>query len=59
MILDLLSQKVTERELLDDYPDLEPEGIRAGLAYAKTVVANEDVEYLGRQGARFRDIIKR
>ncbi|NUO79878.1 DUF433 domain-containing protein [candidate division KSB1 bacterium] len=51
MILDLLSQGVTEEELLEDYPDLEPEDIRACLAYAKAVVANEDVEYLGLQAA--------
>jgi len=51
MILDLLSQGVTELELLEDYPDLEPEDIRACLAYAKTVVANEEVEYLSLQEA--------
>jgi uncharacterized protein (DUF433 family) len=40
MILDLLSQGVAEDELLEDYPDLEPEDIRACLAYAKALVAN-------------------
>ncbi len=51
MILDLFSQGVTEEELLEDFPDLEPEDIRACLAYAKTVVANEDVKYLSLQEA--------
>jgi len=36
MILDLLSQGVTGEELLEDYPDLEPEDLQACLAYAKT-----------------------
>jgi uncharacterized protein (DUF433 family) len=44
MILDLLSQDVTKEELLDDYPDLEPEDLQACLAYAKTVIANEEIE---------------
>lgn len=51
MILDLLSQGVTKEELLEDYPDLEAEDIHACLAYAKTVVANEDVDYLSLQEA--------
>ncbi len=51
MILDLLSQGVTKEELLEDYPDLEPEDIRACPAYAKSVVANEEVEYIGLQEA--------
>ena len=44
MILDLLSQGATVEELLEDYPMLEADDIRACLAYAKTVIANEDVE---------------
>jgi len=44
MILDLLSQGVTREELLADYPDLEPEDLQACLAYAKTVIANEEIE---------------
>lgn len=44
MVLDLLSQGVTEQELLEDYPDLEPQDIRACLAYAKAVMANEEIE---------------
>jgi len=34
MILDLLSAGMTEDELLDDYPDLERDDIRACLAFA-------------------------
>lgn len=44
MILDLLRQGATIDELLEDYPNLEADDIRACLAYAKTVVANEDVD---------------
>jgi len=43
MILDLLSQGVTKEELLEDYPDLESEDLQACLAYAKTVIANEEL----------------
>ena len=35
MILDLLSQGASINEILEDYPDLEPEDLRACLAYAK------------------------
>jgi uncharacterized protein (DUF433 family) len=34
-ILALLKQGVTPEEILRDYPDLEPEDIRACLAYAR------------------------
>ena len=44
MILDLLSQGVSREELLEDYPDLEPEDLQACLTYAKTVIANEEIE---------------
>ncbi len=46
MALDLLSQGVTEEELLHDYPDLEAADIRACLAYAKAVLADEEIEAL-------------
>ncbi len=46
MLLDLLSQGISEDEILEDYPDLEPEDIRACLAYAKKLVANEVIEAL-------------
>ena len=40
-ILSLLSQGVTPEELLDDYPRLEPEDIRACTAYAHAVIAGD------------------
>lgn len=46
LVLDLLSQGVSEDELLEDYPVLEREDIRACLAYAKDIIANEDIEFL-------------
>lgn len=33
-VLDLLATGVTEAEILEDYPDLEPDDIRAALGYA-------------------------
>lgn len=44
MILDLLSQGATVEGTLEDYPALEAEDIRACLAYAKSIIASEDVE---------------
>lgn len=43
-VLALLEQGVPEVDILDDYPDLEPEDIRACLAYARALVANETVD---------------
>jgi uncharacterized protein (DUF433 family) len=37
-VLSLLAQGVLEREILDDYPDLEPADIRACIAYDGMVV---------------------
>jgi len=51
MILDLLSQGVAVDELLEDYPDLEPEDLLACLAYAKAVIANEEIENVNFQEA--------
>ena len=33
-ILEMLAAGTSEREILDDYPDLEPDDIRAALAYS-------------------------
>ncbi len=33
-VLDMLAEGATEEEILQDYPDLEKEDIRASLAYA-------------------------
>ena len=41
LILGLLSQGATQEELLDDYPELEPEDIRACIAYAYTVISGD------------------
>ena len=34
MVLELLSSGMSEAEILEDYPDLEPDDLRASLAYA-------------------------
>ena len=44
LILSLLAQGATEAEILDDYEGLEPEDIRACLAYAHAVVADDRLE---------------
>ena len=43
-ILALLEQRVSFEEILEDYPDLEFDDIRACLAYARALVANESLE---------------
>jgi uncharacterized protein (DUF433 family) len=42
-ILDALAAGAPEQELLEDYPALEPDDIRAALLYARDVVASERV----------------
>lgn len=44
LILSLLAQGVSNEEILDDYPDLEPDDIRACIAYAQAVIANDSIE---------------
>jgi uncharacterized protein (DUF433 family) len=44
LILSLLAQGETVEAILDDYPELEIEDIRACLAYAHAVVANDRLE---------------
>lgn len=44
LILSLLAQGETAQAILDDYPELELEDIRACLAYAKAVIANDSLE---------------
>lgn len=41
LILSLLAQGVTPEEILDDYPRLEAEDIRACIAYAHAVIADD------------------
>lgn len=43
LIVRLLAQGITEQEILVQYPRLQPEDIRAALAYAAGVLANEEV----------------
>ncbi len=41
LVLSLLSQGATQDELLDDYPGLETDDIRACIAYAHAVIAGD------------------
>lgn len=40
-VLSLLAQGATPEEILDDYPKLEPDDIRACIAYAHAVIAGD------------------
>ncbi|HIE12468.1 MAG TPA: DUF433 domain-containing protein [Desulfotomaculum sp.] len=42
--LELFLGSVTPQEILEDYPDLEPDDIKACLAFARALVANETIE---------------
>ena len=44
MILSLLAQGESAEAILEDYPDLEPDDIRACLAYAHAVIANDSLD---------------
>jgi len=44
LILSLLAQGQTIEALLEDYPELEADDIRACLAYARAAIANESME---------------
>lgn len=44
LILSLLTQGETAEAILADYPDLEPEDIRACLAYAHAVIARDSLD---------------
>lgn len=43
MILEMLSKGATSEEILEDYPELEPDDLRAALLYAHHLVAGETV----------------
>ena len=43
MILELLAKGATKDEILQDYPQLEPDDLRAALLYAHHLVARENV----------------
>ena len=44
LILSLLAQGETREEILADYPALEPDDIRACLAYARAVIAHDSLD---------------
>ena len=44
LILSLLAQGVSQGDILTDYPDLEPDDVRACLAYAHSVIAGDTLE---------------
>jgi uncharacterized protein (DUF433 family) len=44
LILSLLAQGETEEEILQDYPDLEHDDIRACIAYAHAVIAHDSLD---------------
>ena len=44
LVLSLLAQGESVEAVLDDYPDLVPEDIRACLAYAHAVIANDRLD---------------
>ncbi|MFQ5411068.1 MAG: DUF433 domain-containing protein [Phycisphaerae bacterium] len=44
LILNLLAQGESWDAILQDYPDLEPDDIRACLAYAHAVIANDSLD---------------
>jgi len=43
LIVRMLSQGLSESEILKEYTNLAPEDIRAALAYAAQILANEEV----------------
>ena len=43
MILELLAKGATTSEILEDYPELEPEDIQAALFYAYQLVDKEEI----------------
>jgi uncharacterized protein (DUF433 family) len=44
LILSLLAQGVSQGDILADYPDLDPDDVRACLAYAHSVIAGDTLE---------------
>jgi len=43
VIVRQLSQGMTEKEILEDYPNLKKEDIRAALVYAAELIEGEDI----------------
>lgn len=44
LVLSLLAQGESAESILADYPDLEPDDIRACLAYAHAVIAHDSLD---------------
>ena len=44
LILSLLTQGESPEEIIEDYPDLELEDIRACMAYAHAVIAHDSLD---------------
>lgn len=47
LILRKLGEGATETDLLDSYPHLTPEDVRAAICYAADIVAHEEVVVVG------------
>jgi len=43
LIVKMMAQGIAEEEILKEYPRLEPEDVKAALAYASVVRSNEEV----------------
>jgi len=50
LILSLLAQGVTTEAIVEDYPDLEPDDIRACIAYAHAVIARDTLDAVSVRG---------
>lgn len=44
LILSLLAQGESHEAVLEDYPDLEPDDLRACIAYAHAVIAHDSLD---------------
>ena len=51
LVLGLIAQGESEQDLLADYPELEPDDIRACIAYAHAVVAHDSLDAVKVAGA--------
>ena len=51
LMLSLLAQGVSPEDILDDYPGLEPDDIRACVAYAHAVIAGDTLATVSVAGA--------
>jgi len=50
LIVERLGQGWTEEQILDSYPHLKPEHVRAALLYASESLANDEVVFLRGKG---------